>query len=225
MLLLLDNYDSFVHNLARHFRRLGQETAVVRNDAIDVAAVRAMHPRAIVISPGPCTPSEAGCSVDVVRRLAGEIPILGVCLGHQAIAAAFGARIVRAAEPVHGRTSEIRHAGAGLFARVPSPLIVCRYHSLVVDERTLPGELEITARTSDGAPMALAHRTLPVVGVQFHPEAALTQHGYRILANFLQMAGIAACEPLPESEVVRAAGDDIEVEWPLPGTGIVNAKW
>ncbi|RIK84203.1 MAG: aminodeoxychorismate/anthranilate synthase component II [Planctomycetota bacterium] len=226
MLLLLDNYDSFVHNLARHFRRLGQETIVMRNDAVDVAAVRAMRPGAIVISPGPCTPREAGCSVDIVRELGGDVPILGVCLGHQAIAAAFGARIVRAAEPVHGRTSEIRHAGTGLFEQVPSPLAVCRYHSLVVDERTLPGELEVTARTGDGAIMAIAHRTLPVVGVQFHPEAALTEHGYRMLANFLRIAGMEVREPLPEGEVVALSGEIEAVDWPLPGAGagMVNSK-
>jgi anthranilate synthase component II len=227
MLLLLDNYDSFVHNLARHFRRLEQETIVVRNDAVDVAVVRGMRPKAIVISPGPCTPSEAGCSVDVVRELAGETPILGVCLGHQAIAAAFGAKIVRAREPVHGRTSEIRHAGTGLFEGVPSPLDVCRYHSLAVDESSLGDELEVTARTGDGTVMALAHRRLLVFGVQFHPEAALTGHGYRILANFLRLAGIAVGEPLPDDEVVAVANGDQEVAWPLPraAAGIVNGKW
>jgi anthranilate synthase/aminodeoxychorismate synthase-like glutamine amidotransferase len=220
MLLLLDNYDSFVHNLARHFRRLGQETVVVRNDAVDFAAVRAMRPAAIVISPGPCTPTEAGCSVDVARELAGDVPMLGVCLGHQTIAAALGAKIVRAREPVHGRTSEIRHSGNGLFEGIPSPLAVCRYHSLVVDEDSLGDELEITARTADGTIMALAHRRLPVFGVQFHPEAALTGHGYRLLTNFLRFAGLPVIEPLPEGEVAAVASDDDEVEWPLPGAGI-----
>jgi anthranilate synthase/aminodeoxychorismate synthase-like glutamine amidotransferase len=229
MLLLLDNYDSFVHNLARHFRRLGQETVVVRNDTVDVAAVRAMRPAAIVISPGPCTPNEAGCSVDIARELAGELPMLGVCLGHQAIAAAFGAKIVRAREPVHGRTSEIRHAGTGLFEGVPSPLVVCRYHSLVVDEASLGDDLQVTARTSDGTGdgtvMALAHRRLPVFGVQFHPEAALTGHGYRILANFLRLADLAVNDPLPDGEVVDVVSDDENIEWPLPRAGIVNGKW
>lgn len=220
MLLLLDNYDSFVHNLARHFRRLGQVTVVVRNDAVDVAAVRGMGAGAIVISPGPCTPNEAGCSVDVVRELAGEIPILGVCLGHQAIAAALGAKIVRAREPVHGRTSEIRHDGAGLFEGVPSPLAVCRYHSLIVDEATLPEEVDVTARTSDGTVMAIADRGRRLWGVQFHPEAVLTEHGYRMLANFLRMAGMAVGARLPDDEVVASALDDDAIEWPLPGAGM-----
>lgn len=189
MILLIDNYDSFVYNLARYFQRLGQETVVVRNDAATADDVRRMGPRAIVISPGPCTPAEAGCSVDVVRQLAGQIPILGVCLGHQAIAAAAGGRIVRAAEPRHGRTSLVEHNSTGLFAGVPSPFSVCRYHSLVVDEATLPGDLSVTARTTDGVIMAVEHRSLPVFGVQFHPEAALTEHGYDLLANFLRIAG------------------------------------
>ena len=188
MLLLLDNYDSFVHNLARYFQRLGQQTRVVRNDSIDVAAIRALRPAAVVISPGPCAPNEAGCSLDVVRALIGETPILGVCLGHQTIAAALGAAIVRAA-PVHGRTAEISHDGSGLFAGIPSPLTVCRYHSLVVDEATLPAELAVTARTHDGVAMALAHRSASVFGVQFHPEATLTRCGFDLLANFLRIVG------------------------------------
>jgi anthranilate synthase/aminodeoxychorismate synthase-like glutamine amidotransferase len=218
MLLLLDNYDSFVHNLARYFRRLGQDTVVVRNDAIDARGVRAMQPAAVVISPGPCTPAESGCSVDVVRQLAGEIPMLGVCLGHQAIATAFGGKIVRAKTPMHGRTSEVHHTGQSIFAGLPSPLAACRYHSLVVEEATLPAALEITARTDDGTIMAIAHRQLPLVGVQFHPEAILTEHGYAILANFLKVAGIGVATPLPESDVtplptLLAAHDHA---WPLP---------
>lgn len=208
MILLLDNYDSFVHNLARYFHRLGQDTRVVRNDAIDCEGVRTLRPAAIVISPGPCTPSEAGCSLDVVRRLAGEIPILGVCLGHQAIAAALGATIARAAEPMHGRTSHIHHDGSSVFAGLPSPFCVCRYHSLVVDEATLPSELRVAARTNDGTVMAIVHRSLPVVGVQFHPESVLTEYGYHLLAAFLRLSGIqtvddAAVTMLAESE--RAA--------------------
>jgi anthranilate synthase/aminodeoxychorismate synthase-like glutamine amidotransferase len=189
MILLIDNYDSFVHNLARYFQRLGQETRVVRNDAITVAEVRRMGPSAIVLSPGPCTPAEAGCSVDIVQQLAADVPILGVCLGHQAIAAAYGGAIVRAAEPRHGRTSFVEHTASGVFDELPSPLTVCRYHSLIVDEHSLPSELHITARADDGAIMAIEHVSRPVYGVQFHPEAALTQHGYQLLANFLHLAG------------------------------------
>jgi anthranilate synthase component II len=194
MLLLIDNYDSFVFNLARYFARLGGETVVVRHDAIDAAAVRRMGPAAVVLSPGPCTPQEAGCSLEIVRQLHGELPILGVCLGHQVIGAALGARVVRAAEPVHGRTSDIAHNGVGIFAGLPNPLRACRYHSLVVEESSLPAELEVTARTTDGVVMALAHRRLPTLGVQFHPESILTEAGYPLLANFLRIAGL----PLPE---------------------------
>jgi anthranilate synthase component 2 len=190
MLILLDNYDSFVHNLARYFQRLGQRTMVIRNDAMTADEIIGHHPNAIVVSPGPCTPEQAGCSIDLVRRAKGKIPLLGVCLGHQAIGAAVGARIVRAKEPMHGRASRIRHDGSSLFSNLPNPLLVGRYHSLVVDEATLPAELKITARSEDGAIMALAHRRWPVFGVQFHPESILTEHGYRVLDNFLGLAGI-----------------------------------
>jgi anthranilate synthase/aminodeoxychorismate synthase-like glutamine amidotransferase len=189
VILLIDNYDSFVHNLARYFERLGQHTHVVRNDATTVVEVRRLKPRAIVLSPGPCTPVEAGCSVDLVRQLGGELPILGVCLGHQAIAAAFGGRIVRAPEPRHGRTSPIGHTAKSLFADLPSPLTACRYHSLVVDEASLPSELQVTARADDETIMGLEHTSRPLYGVQFHPEASLTQHGYQLIANFLKLAG------------------------------------
>src|SRR5687768_12146027 len=147
MILVLDNFDSFVHNLARYLQRLGQETVVVRNDAIDVAGIRMLRPTAIVLSPGPCTPSEAGCSLEVVRELEGEFPMLGVCLGHQIIGEALGGRVIRAPQPMHGRTSLVQHSGQGLFAGLPSPLSVCRYHSLVVEEWSLPDELEVTARS------------------------------------------------------------------------------
>jgi anthranilate synthase/aminodeoxychorismate synthase-like glutamine amidotransferase len=203
MILLIDNYDSFVHNLARYLRRLGAETRVVRNDAVDAAAIRKLHPQAIVISPGPCTPAEAGCSVDVVRQLGSEIPILGVCLGHQAIGEAFGARIVRAPQPVHGRASPIQHASEGLFANLPAPLTVGRYHSLVIDPRSLPAELQATGATTDGVIMAIAHRKWPVWGVQFHPESILTEGGYQLLANFLRLAGMEVTQPLPESAAER----------------------
>jgi anthranilate synthase/aminodeoxychorismate synthase-like glutamine amidotransferase len=225
MLLLIDNYDSFVHNLARHFRRLGQETVVVRNDAIDWRGVKSMTPDGIVISPGPCTPAEAGCSVDVVRKLVDDMPILGVCLGHQVIAAALGAKIVRAREPMHGRTSVVCHNGESLFFDIPSPLTVCRYHSLVVDEESLGPDLYVTARAADGEIMGIAHRNRPVVGVQFHPEAVLTEHGYAMLANFLRMSGAYVSGQLPEGEVVYEEGDGEEVDWPLPGGGIANSKW
>lgn len=202
MILLIDNYDSFVHNLARYLRRLGQETLVVRNDALDVAGVRAVNPAAIVLSPGPCTPSEAGCSLDVVRELHKHFPMLGVCLGHQTIGQALGAKIVRAPQPMHGRTSEIVHGGESLFAGLPSPLIACRYHSLVIERDSLPAELEVIAQTAEGIVMAIAHRRYPLVGVQFHPEAILTEGGYALLANFLQLAGLPANAPLPASELL-----------------------
>ena len=150
MILLIDNYDSFVHNLGRYFERLGQRTLVVRNDAIDAAGVRALMPAAVVLSPGPCTPTEAGCSVEIVKQLHRELPILGVCLGHQAIGQAFGARIVRATEPVHGRSSLVRHGGTGIFAGIANPATACRYHSLVVEQETLPPELAVTATLADG---------------------------------------------------------------------------
>ena len=190
MLLLIDNYDSFVHNLARYFVELGCETQVVRNDALTLAEIQKLAPAAIVISPGPCTPAEAGISRDLVRELGSSIPILGVCLGHQVIAAALGGEVVRAREPVHGRTSLIQHDGTTLFAGLPNPLRATRYHSLIVDEATLPVELVVTARTDDGVPMALVHSHWPVFGVQFHPESVLTQRGRTLLANFLGLAGI-----------------------------------
>jgi anthranilate synthase/aminodeoxychorismate synthase-like glutamine amidotransferase len=203
MLLVIDNYDSFVHNLARYFQRLGQQTLVVRNDAIDVPAIRNLRPGGIVLSPGPCTPDESGCSLAVVRELLDEFPILGVCLGHQAIAAALGGRIIRADEPVHGRTSRVLHDEETLFRGIPSPLTACRYHSLVVDPSSVPSDLEVTARTEDGTIMALAHRRRPVFGVQFHPEAVLTDHGYAILANFLRLAGQAPPTHQPTSDSER----------------------
>ena len=197
MILLIDNYDSFVHNLARYFQRLGQETLVARNTEVDPSKVRELHPQAIVLSPGPCTPTEAGCSLEVVRQLSGEIPILGVCLGHQTIGAAFGAVVIRAPEPIHGRTSDIRHNQQGVFYGLPNPLTVGRYHSLVVEEATLPDELQVTARTDDGVIMALAHRQWPVIGVQFHPESILTQGGYELLANFLRLAELEPPNSIP----------------------------
>jgi anthranilate synthase/aminodeoxychorismate synthase-like glutamine amidotransferase len=190
MILVLDNRDSFVFNLARCLHLLGGETRVVSSHAIDVQGVRALAPRAIVISPGPCTPVEAGCSVDVVRELWGRVPILGVCLGHQAIAAAAGAAIVRAAEPMHGRATAILHDAIDLFAGIPSPMLACRYHSLVVAPESLPPTLAVTARDETGTIMAVADEAAAMYGVQFHPESILTRHGFRLLANFLVRAGI-----------------------------------
>jgi len=196
VIVLVDNYDSFVHNLARYFEELGQETIVVRNDAITIDEIRERRPDSIVLSPGPCDPPKAGISLDVVRELGGEIPILGVCLGHQAIAEAYGGHVVRG-EPRHGRTSEIHHGGKSVFEGLPNPFIAARYHSLQVSSERLPDCLEVTAVTPDGYIMGLRHREHPVVGVQFHPESALTQFGHRLLANFLQSTGA----PIPESFV------------------------
>jgi anthranilate synthase/aminodeoxychorismate synthase-like glutamine amidotransferase len=214
MLLLIDNYDSFVHNLARYLELLGQSTVVVRNDAIDVAGVRKLNPAAIVISPGPCTPEEAGCSMSLVRELHETVPMLGVCLGHQAIAAALGGQIVRASEPMHGRTSTVSHDGRGVFAGLSSPLTVCRYHSLVVERNELPACLEVSARTEDETIMAIRHRQLPLVGVQFHPESILTDDGYALLAGFLRVAGIEVPEVLPGIERERRIGDDEPAKLP-----------
>ncbi len=194
MILLIDNYDSFVHNLARYFQTLGHDTHVVRNTAIDFAGVRAMGPDAVVLSPGPYAPHQAGCSLEVVRELHAELPILGVCLGHQAIAEALGGRIIRASRPVHGQSSTIYHDGRGLFEGLPERIVACRYHSLVVDATALPDCLEISARTASGTVMALRHRRFPVVGLQFHPESILTELGYPLLSGFLRLAGLAERE-------------------------------
>ncbi|MCI0334731.1 MAG: aminodeoxychorismate/anthranilate synthase component II [Planctomycetes bacterium] len=215
MILLIDNYDSFAHNLARYLERLGQTVRVVRNDAVDVAAVRDMRPAAIVLSPGPCTPREAGASLEIVRQLHNEVPMLGVCLGHQVIAEALGGRIGRAPTPVHGQTSAITHNGAGIFAGVPSPLNVARYHSLIAEAEMLPSELHPTAWTDDRVLMAFEHNCRPVYGVQFHPESILTEFGYDLLANFLRLAGAhvsANPHDLRASEICRPAA----AEQPLP---------
>jgi anthranilate synthase/aminodeoxychorismate synthase-like glutamine amidotransferase len=208
MLLLIDNFDSFVHNLARYFERLGQETLVVRNDAIDAAGVRAIRPAAVILSPGPCAPDEAGASLELVRALRDDVPMFGVCLGHQIVAQALGARVIRAPRSVHGQTSQITHDGTGLFANLPVPLAVCRYHSLVVEPRSLPPELRPTAWTDDGLLMAVAAATRPLFGVQFHPEAILTQGGYTLLANFLRLVGLpvaAVPEELTADELAGVA--------------------
>jgi anthranilate synthase component 2 len=187
MLLLLDNYDSFTYNLFHYLGELGARVVVLRNDAVTVDDALALRPQAIVISPGPCDPDRAGISVDLVRGAAEVCPILGVCLGHQAIAQAFGGRIVRASQVMHGKISEIEHEGEGLFHGLPSPFAATRYHSLVAEPATLPDCLEVTARTQDGVIMAVRHRELPIHGVQFHPESIETQHGHHLLSNFLAL--------------------------------------
>ncbi len=188
MILLIDNYDSFTFNLVQFFGDLGAECLVKRNDALTAQEAMAMAPEAIVLSPGPCTPNEAGICVELVREAAGKIPLLGVCLGHQAIGQAFGAQIVRAREPVHGKTSEIRHENTDVFAGLPDPFTATRYHSLIVQRSSLPDTLVATAATEDDVIMGLRHVELPVYGVQFHPESIATSHGHELLKNFLELA-------------------------------------
>jgi anthranilate synthase/aminodeoxychorismate synthase-like glutamine amidotransferase len=208
MILLLDNYDSFVFNLARYLEELGCETQVVRNDALSVSDIERLQPQAIVISPGPCTPNEAGISMEVIRRLGPSIPILGVCLGHQAIAAALGGEVIRAPEPVHGRTAWVKHHGQKVFSGLPNPFQAMRYHSLIVNPDVLPEELSIVAWTSDGIPMALEHRSWPLFGVQFHPESILTEGGHQLVGNFLRLAGVTPTEPpRPEYHVEKSEPD------------------
>jgi anthranilate synthase/aminodeoxychorismate synthase-like glutamine amidotransferase len=185
---MIDNYDSFTYNLVQYLGELGAELEVRRNDAVDVAAVRAIAPQAIVISPGPCTPKEAGVSVALLREMAGEVPILGVCLGHQCVGEAFGATVVRAGRLMHGKTSPILHDGSNIFAGLPSPFEAMRYHSLLVAADSIPPCLEVSARTAEGEVMGLRHRTFPIEGIQFHPESIGTPEGKRLLANFLRMA-------------------------------------
>jgi anthranilate synthase component 2 len=191
MLLMIDNYDSFTYNLVHYFAELGQEVSVVRNDALTVAEAAALNPDYIVLSPGPCTPNEAGICLQVLEQLAGKVPVFGVCLGHQSIGQAFGGKVVRAKTIMHGKTSMIHHKGEGAFKGLPSPFEATRYHSLVVEQESLPDCLEITAWTvnEDGGIdeiMGLRHKTLPVEGVQFHPESILTRHGHDLLGNFLK---------------------------------------
>jgi len=187
VILLLDNYDSFTYNLAQYLGELGCTLEVHRNDKISVEQIARLKPEKIVISPGPCTPQEAGISVELVQKLAREFPILGVCLGHQAIGAAFGAKIIRAPKLFHGKTSEIEHDGQGIFQSLPNPFTATRYHSLIVERKSLPGELEVSAETKDGVIMGLRHREHKVDGVQFHPESVLTDSGKQLLNNFLSM--------------------------------------
>jgi anthranilate synthase component II len=203
MLLVLDNYDSFTYNLVQYAGELGAEPVVYRNDALSPDEALALEPAAIIISPGPCTPKEAGISVPLVRAAAGKVPLLGVCLGHQAIGEAFGGRVVRAERLMHGKTTQVIHSGHPLFSKIPSPVEVMRYHSLVVSPVELPSELEIIAWSSDRPDreeiMALRHRTLPVFGVQFHPESVATQQGKTLLANFLTLARMEASARQPST--------------------------
>jgi anthranilate synthase/aminodeoxychorismate synthase-like glutamine amidotransferase len=233
MILLVDNYDSFVHNLARYFRRLGHETLVVRNDRVDVETLDRQGIEAVVLSPGPGSPDQAGCCLELVRRWAPQLPILGVCLGHQVIGQVLGGRVVRAPQPMHGMSSLVEHEGEGLFVGLPNPLRVGRYHSLVVDPAKLVAELRVTARTDDGIVMAVQHAIWPLFGVQFHPESVLTEHGYEILASFLRHAGLSAVEPprdecasiwwgsLPRTSV---APGNAALPGPAPGTPPAERK-
>jgi len=186
--LLIDNYDSFTYNLVHYLGELGADVRVFRNDALTAEQALAMAPEGIVLSPGPCDPDRAGICLDLINKAAGKVPLLGVCLGHQAIGQAFGGHVVRAPQPVHGKTADINHVGAGLFAGLPTPFKATRYHSLIVERATLPDCLEATAWTEDGLIMALAHREMNIHGVQFHPESIASEHGHLMLKNFLDMA-------------------------------------
>ena len=189
MLAMIDNYDSFTWNLVQYFGELGEDVKVYRNDEITVEALEALQPSRVVLSPGPCTPNEAGITLATIDRLAGKVPLLGVCLGHQAIGQAFGGKVIRARTVMHGKVSRIRHDGKGVFAGLPQDFVATRYHSLVVDRATMPSCLEVSAESEDGEVMGIRHRELPVEGVQFHPEALLTEHGHAMLRNFLQGEG------------------------------------
>ncbi len=190
MLLLIDNYDSFTWNLAHYLGELGAEVVVRRNDALTAAEAMALGPEAILLSPGPCDPDRAGVCLDLIRESAGRVPLMGVCLGHQAIGQAFGGRVMRCAETLHGKLSAVRHDGTGLFEGLPQDFRVTRYHSLDVERATLPDCLRVTAETESGVVMGLAHRDLPIHGVQFHPESIASEHGHALLANFLALAGV-----------------------------------
>ena len=195
MIILIDNYDSFTWNLYHYLGELGAETVVHRNDAISVGQVLSARPEAIVLSPGPCTPNEAGICLDLIAQARGAVPILGVCLGHQAIGQAYGGRVVRADKLMHGKLSRIRHGGAGIFRGIPDDFEATRYHSLVVERHTLPDCLEVTAETGDGVIMGLSHKSHPIHGVQFHPESIASEHGHRLLRNFLSLARSEASVP------------------------------
>jgi anthranilate synthase component 2 len=184
---MIDNYDSFTYNLVQYFGELGEEVRTFRNDEISLAQIEQLQPSRICISPGPCTPHEAGVSVPVLQQFGGKLPILGVCLGHQSIGAAFGGKVVRAMEVMHGKTSPIQHTGQGVFKHLPSPYLITRYHSLAIERESLPDCLEVTAWTEDGEIMGVRHRQFAIEGVQFHPESILSEHGHALLKNFLEM--------------------------------------
>jgi len=186
MLVMIDNYDSFTYNLVQYLGELGEEVRTFRNDEINLQEIEAMRPDRIMLSPGPCTPNEAGISLSVIEHFKGQLPIMGVCLGHQSIGQAFGGQVVHAKNIMHGKTSEIRHINKGVFQNIPNPFTVTRYHSLVVDKNSVPAGLEVTAWTDDGEIMGLRHRELAIEGVQFHPESILTEHGHALLKNFLE---------------------------------------
>ena len=220
MIVVLDNRDSFVFNLARYLHLLGVPVKVLSSHTISPDEIAACQPTGLVISPGPCTPVEAGCSVACVQRFHGVIPILGVCLGHQAIVAAAGGQIISTKHPRHGRTSEIFHDGTNLFAGLPSPLRACRYHSLAAEESLVPASLTVTARTTDGVVMAVANEGEQLYGVQFHPESILTEYGFRLLGNFLERAGSVVDSRLVnqlDADVMRQAGRPIEAAEGDPG--------
>ena len=205
MFLLIDNYDSFTYNLFHFLGELGAKIVVRRNDAVGVDEVLGMRPQGIILSPGPCDPDQAGICLPLIAAAAGKVPLLGVCLGHQAIGQAFGGKVVRAPLPMHGKLSQVHHRGHGLFAGLPSPFKATRYHSLIVDRASLPAALEVTAETEDGIIMGLAHRDLPIHGVQFHPESIASEHGHRLLANFLRGAGQNAVLPAHGLQLVADA--------------------
>ena len=186
MILMIDNYDSFTYNLVQYFGELGADMRVVLNDEMDLAGIEALKPEKIVISPGPCSPNQAGVSLEVIQAFAGRVPILGVCLGHQAIGQAFGGKVVHAKELMHGKTAPVMHVGTGVFKGLPTPFTATRYHSLAVERASLPADLEVTAWTEDGEIMGVKHRRFDVEGVQFHPESVLTEHGHQMLDNFLK---------------------------------------
>ncbi|MGK2285973.1 anthranilate synthase component II [Pedomonas sp. V897] len=192
MIVVIDNYDSFTYNLVHYLGELGAETTVIRNDQATVDEVLALRPAGLLLSPGPCTPNEAGICLDLIARAAGVVPLLGVCLGHQSIGQAFGGRVIRAPQVMHGKRSAVRHTDKGVFAGLPNPFQATRYHSLIVERETLPECLEITAETEDGIIMGLQHRQLPIHGVQFHPESIATEAGHDLLGNFLALCGLPA---------------------------------